>query len=219
MNTRHKQLSIVIFYLLLESSVRQRVVNVLRVEYKTLEDAERNFGLSIDTIMQGATVPEAPSKVCPVSFLSKLGNLAAEQLLDVTKECLQLLQPEQLSSVLSESLLQHAEVINMESVVMPAFSALQKNDQFGLIDKMFAHLSSSCGIKLSNFISLSVEAMISLQNAGKSNLIYKWAKCIVGEGGKPLMQLNRMPFGLIEYQMEFFTATDVMQVCMLFIDT
>ncbi len=89
---------------------------------------------------------------------------------------------------------------------MPTFSASQKKTQFGLMDQMFARLSSSCGInaKLSNFISLSIEAMTSLQNAGKSNLIYKWAKCIVGEDGKPLMQLNRMPFGLIEYQMEFF---------------
>jgi hypothetical protein len=86
------------------------------------------------------------------------------------------------------------------------------------MDQMFACLSSSCGInaKLSNFISLSIEAMISLQNAGKSNLIYKWAKCIVGKDGKPLMQLNRMPFGLIEYQMEFFTATNIMQVCIVY---
>jgi hypothetical protein len=191
----------------------------LRVKYKTLEEAEMNFGLSIDAILQGATVPETPSKVCPVSFLSKLGNLTSEQLLDVTKECLQLLQPQHLANVLSESLLQHAEVINMESVIMPTFSASQKKTQFGLMDQMFARLSSSCGInaKLSNFISLSIEAMISLQNAGKSNLIYKWAKCIVGEDGKPLMQLNRMPFELIEYQMEFFTATNIMQVCILYI--
>ena len=34
-----------------------------------------------------------------------------------------------------------------------------------------------------------------------------------GKAGKPLMPLDRMPFGLIEYQLEFFTATNIMQVC------
>lgn len=206
-----------LFYIFLESSIRQRVVNVLRVKYKTLEEAEMNFGLSIDAILQGGTAetPETPSTVCPASFLSKLRNLTARQLVDVTNECLQLLQPQHLANVLSESLLRHADVLNMESVIMPTFIALAKEAKFSLMDKMFADLSNSVGVntKLSNFISLSVEAMKALQNAGKQNLIYKWAKCIAGENGKPLMPLNRMPFGLIEYQMEFFTATNIMQVC------
>ena len=46
-----KLLYLDIFCLLLESSVRQRVVNVLRVKYKTLEEAEMNFDLSIDAIL------------------------------------------------------------------------------------------------------------------------------------------------------------------------
>ena len=63
-----------------------------------------------------------------------------------------------------------------------------------------------------NFVSMSIEAMDVLQNAGKPNLVYKWAKCIAGENGVPLMPPSRMPFGLIQYQMEFFTSTNIMQV-------
>ena len=194
---------------IVESSVRQRVVNVLRIKYKTLEEAEEKCGLSIEAILHGTTVAETPTKMCPVSFLSKLKNFTAEQFLDITKECLQFLHPQCLVDVLSKSLLQHA------GDIMPAFTACPKEAQVSFMDKMFANLASSCGInaKLSKFISLSVKAMKTLQDAGKNNLIYKWAKCIVGENGKPLIALDRMPFGLIEYQMEFFTATNVMQVC------
>ena len=59
---------------------------MLRVKYKALEEAEMKFGLSIDAILSGtSTVSETLSKVCPVSFLSKLLKLTAEQLLHVTK--------------------------------------------------------------------------------------------------------------------------------------
>ena len=97
------------------------------------------------------------------------------------------LHPQRLVDVLSKCLLQHAGDIDLESVVMPALTACPKEAQFSFMDNMFANLASSCGVnaKLSKFISLSVEAMKTLQDAGKNNLIYKWAKCIVGENGKP----------------------------------
>lgn len=82
------------------------------------------------------------------------------------------------------------------------------------MDKQFLDAAVSKGIDTNpaDFTSLSLGAMMVLKENGKPNLIHTWAKCVYGEDGKPLMPVNRMPFGLIQYQMQFFTATNVMQV-------
>jgi hypothetical protein len=177
------------------------VVNVLRKQYATIEEAEMNFGLTIDVILNGKATAKSPKETATVhngmNILSELKNLEVGQLVAVINECLSLLEPH-----------------NLESIIRPAIYSLSKEQKLVMMDKMFADLCQSAGIiaNLRSFVSLSVEAMSVLQNAGKPNLIHKWAKCIVGENGVPLMPINRMPFGLIQYQMEFFTSTNIMQV-------
>ena len=107
---------------------------------------------------------------------------------------------------------------DVEHVVLPIFSELCEDTKTLLLNKMFSNMSTSAVIrtKVSNFISLSIGAMEVLQEAKKPNLVYKWVQCMSRESGQPLMPLNRMPFGLIEYQLAFFTATNVMQVCLYF---
>ncbi len=130
-------------------------------------------------------------------LLSHLKTLTPEQLEGIVKEGLGLLQPKTVCNVLSEM-----------------FSSLTEDIKIAVFDKLFADLSSSVGVisNCARFISLSIEAMQILQKAKKHNLVYKWSQCIVGENGTPFIPINRMPFGLIEYQLEFFTATNVMQV-------
>ena len=208
------------FSLHLESSVRQRVTNVLRPKFKTVEEAEEEFGLTIDSLM-GSDIPhraETPSCALnvPSLLLSHLTKLTPNQLENLIKEGLSLLQPHALEGVLSETLakFQVSKVKDVEKLVFPMFSFLEKEIKTALLDKLFFELCKSDGILsiCSKFISLSIEAMKVLQMANKPNLVYKWSQCIVGENGVPLIPLNRMPFGLIQYQLEFFTATNVMQV-------
>jgi len=87
-------------------------------------------------------------------------------------------------------------------------------EKMEVIDKQFGQTVVAEGIDSNpaDFVSLSLGNMKVLQSAGKPNLIYKWSKCVFGEDGKPLIPLHRMPFGLIQYQIEFFTCTNVMQV-------
>ena len=176
-------------------------MNVLRVKFATIEEAEVNFGLTINSILHGTSEPAESPKVTTafhnVNILTELKNFGVGELVHVLKGTLQLLEPMQL-----------------ESMIMSAFGLLTKEEKFGTLDKLFSDLSQLVGInaKLRNFVSMSIEAMDVLQNAGKPNLVYKWAKCIAGENGVPLMPLSRMPFGLIQYQMEFFTSTNIMQV-------
>jgi hypothetical protein len=86
-------------------------------------------------------------------------------------------------------------------------------------DKQFLYLAKKRGISSnpSNFISLSLGAMSTLQDKGMSNLIYKFSYCIGTkhpDKDQPLIDLERMPFGLIEYQIEFFSCTNIQQVIM-----
>ena len=136
-------------------------------------------------------------------LLSHLKTLTPEQLEGIVKEGLGLLQPKTVCNVLSEM-----------------FSSLTEDIKIAVFDKLFADLSSSVGVisNCARFISLSIEAMQILQKAKKHNLVYKWSQCIVGENGTPFIPINRMPFGLIEYQLEFFTATNVMQVGKFFLN-
>ena len=99
------------------------------------------------------------------------------------------------------------------------YQQLPYQEKMVLLDKQFVDVAIAEGIDTNpaDFASISLGAMKVLQENGKPNLIYKWSKCVFGEDGKSLIPLHRMPFGLIQYQMEFFTSTNVMQVSMFFV--
>ena len=87
-----------------------------------------------------------------------------------------------------------------------------------LLDDMFLTAAVHRGITSNplSFASTSLNGLKLLQDSGKTNLISKWSRCIWGPEGKPKLDFGRMPFGLIEYQIEFFSCTNVMQVMFLF---
>ena len=98
----------------------------------------------------------------------------------------------------------------------------------GLDDTEFIHFANLVFLKLAlknginsnpaNFAELAVCAMKPLQENGKNNLVYKFALCIATNrpgSNDSLFPLNRMPFGMVEYQTEFFSSTNIMQVCSL----
>ena len=115
---------------------------------------------------------------------------------------LKLLTETQLSTAVREELI--------DSLLQP----LSYQRKIALLDREFVAVARSQGIDTNpaDFCTISLGAMEILQKNAKPNLIYKWSKCVFGEDGKSLMPLHRMPFGLIQYQMEFFTCTNVMQV-------
>ena len=57
--------------------------------------------------------------------------------------------------------------------------------------------------------------MKKLQVQKKNNLVYKFVFCIAKNrpgSDETLFPIDRMPFGLVEYQIEFFSLTNIMQV-------
>lgn len=66
-----------------------------------------------------------------------------------------------------------------------------------------------------DYISRSLTAMKALKDCGKENLLYKFAFCLTEKypgTERPVLDFNRMPFGLIEYQLSFFSCTNMMQI-------
>ena len=81
-----------------------------------------------------------------------------------------------------------------------------------IVDASFLELALRAGINTNpgNFASLSAKAMKLLQSLGKTNLVYRFAYVIATarpESDESLLPLNRIPFGLIEYQIDFFSST------------
>jgi hypothetical protein len=58
----------------------------------------------------------------------------------------------------------------------------------------------------SDFLDISLNAMYTLKCASKFNLLYSMSKCFFksNQDSQPRMPLNKMPFGLIDYNIRFF---------------
>ena len=72
-----------------------------------------------------------------------------------------------------------------------------------------------------HFASISIKAMQCLQMEKKPNLVYKFSEMLTlqkcGNPAEPVIQLGRMPFGLIEYVIQFFVTPHVKQVIVLYV--
>lgn len=66
-----------------------------------------------------------------------------------------------------------------------------------------------------DYIQLSIAAMNNLKHAGRSNVLYKFSKAVVtlrDDGTDTLLPVKRLPLALIEYCVNFYTATSVVKV-------
>ena len=94
---------------------------------------------------------------------------------------------------------------------------LPRNELIVCADEVFLHLANLQGETCNpvNYVSLSLEAMKNLSVISKSSLVCKFVYMLGSKrpgSDEPLIPINRMPFGLIQYQIEFFSSTNVMQV-------
>ena len=70
-----------------------------------------------------------------------------------------------------------------------------------------------------DFLGLVASGMEHLHNAGRSNTIYNLAHALGtlrSDGSDSLLPVKRMPMGLIEYTVVFFSASSVQKVCSLY---
>ena len=99
-------------------------------------------------------------------------------------------------------------------------SSIEESKLSELENLAFLGLATRNGIDTNpaDFATLAVKGMKTLKNHNKGNLIYKFAMCIAKtcpSTGQSLFPLDWMPFGLVEFQIEFFSATNTMRVGLL----
>ena len=84
-------------------------------------------------------------------------------------------------------------------------------------DSLVSSVASKTGLSwnVKGFLDTACRAMCELEAHDKPNVVYFLCRCIADkkeDGKTPILPLDRMPFGLIQYQLEFFNATHICQV-------
>ena len=95
-------------------------------------------------------------------------------------------------------------------------SSLSDDEKLAVISRLFEAQAVHCGVKFpADYLSLSITSAINLKEAGRSNMLYSLAKAagsLRDDGSDTLLPLKRLPTGLIEHCLNFFTATSLNQV-------
>ena len=181
--------------------MRARLLNHIKVKFKTLEAAEEHYKLTLSNYLEEMDHSIGSEIRTPIKVVDKVTQTVSVEESGV--------------------LVTDADVggpINLTSVI----ACLDSAELIKFANSAFLELAVKNGINSNpaNFAELSVQAMKRLQEKGKSNLMYKFAVCIASNrpgSNDSLFPLERMPFGMVEYQIEFFSATNIMQVyCLLY---
>jgi len=112
---------------------------------------------------------------------------------------------------------QKTSVEQVQTSCWQLIETLQPNEQCTVLSALFdMFVQKSTTLKhASNFIEFAVEGMNHLKECNRSNAIYLLAKSLGTlrpDGSDSLLPARRMPMGLIEYCVNFFSATTVQQV-------
>lgn len=194
----HYYMQVLVF---LDSRVRSRVNTQFRRMFATLEEAEEKYHLTLSDCLSELVLSKEYRP-------NKTTNANPQVLHKTNPELNQ--EPNQPTSTTNSNIYSVDEI-------MKATNHLNINELLTLTNDLFFKLVLFRGIRSNptNFCSLALDCMILLQNNQKTNLLYKYALAICNKSpttGEYVFPMNRMPFGLVEYQIEFFSCTNIKQV-------
>lgn len=170
------------------SQFRSRIAKEMKPQFNTVSDAMAALGLA-----QGPTEPEEP--------LPDISQLSTESRIKLALKALAGIAADKLASFVTQLVTAQQNIINMEAIADAAFF------QLAVIKGITSYPS--------DFASMSSKAMHRLQSLNKPNVLLNFAYCLGKERPgtqDPLMPINRMPFGLIQYQIEFFSRVTTCKV-------
>ncbi|XP_063431644.1 uncharacterized protein LOC134714336 [Mytilus trossulus] len=227
------------------TSCRSRIVNKLRTTYSTISEAEDAYSCDYEDIREvsydsGFLEPENITSLSPASdviekvLFKSLQRLDVQQSTELIKQFFQQ-NSEMNKNTLPNSLLQEDNLLNIyhifdnsdtitacqrNEMVLKNFVKVSSSDKLCLLDTLFKTVCAENGIKQppEKFPSLSLKSMDILQKKEKPNVLLDFAKCLGTtrpESDSPLMPVDRMPFGLIQYQLQFFSNSNTKKVFIL----
>ena len=210
------------------AAVRQHILMDVKKKYKTIEEAEDALDLTLESYLEESeadmrATPSPQALNVSQSLLDKLTFMTPSQLKALVKESCQLLSklPTSESNALEEvlNIFMQLEWVrtHVSQSILSWFEISRVVESVTMLNKCFDIVAKRMDIQTNvlNFPSLSLESMKKLQSIGKSNTVYNLSKVISEQrpdGSGTLMPLQRMPFGMVHYIIDFFASTNVMQV-------
>lgn len=186
----------------------------MKGNYKSVDEAEDEYGLSVDSYLGEPNVfmEEETELQSSSDILNAIDHLGQSQLVDMILKAFSRVIDK--NNLLLTMITQISFREHLKDLIVALHPHLHEQDQRMLLNKWFLQQATEVGIDTNPayFATLSLEAMLMLQRNGKPNLVNKWCSCLYNDEGKPSLDLNRMPFGMLQYIIEFFTCTHVAQV-------
>jgi len=189
---------------------------VLKGKYKTVDEAEDDLGITVESYQLGLdaankTVDHQPAHV-PSHLLSSIEHLGESQLKLIISKAFEKIADQK--NLLIELATKSPVVKLLGSVTEEFYQHLPDVKKDILLNSFFLQRANDHGIDSNpgDFATVSLRAILKLQQNAKPNLVYKWSRCLYNEEGKSSLDFERMPFGLIQYCMEFFSCTHVSQI-------
>ena len=176
-----------------------------------IDSAEAALGITVESYIDGSPCQSTATdhidqdlNLSP-SLTGKLSCLSKSQLKDLIIESLRLL------GCNVDVIVQLIKILLLEQPDL---------DVLAITDQLYALVAEKMGLTSTvlGFVRLSLEAMRRLELNDKVNLVIKFCQGFANERpdkSGPLIPLHRMPFGLLQYCIEFFTCTNVMQVTLV----
>ena len=199
------------------SSIRQQVLGELKRKFKTVLEAEDALGITVETYLEES--PQRPADLSDESqqlsvspaLLGKMKSLAVSQISYLIVEGL---------ASLGRGKRGDSFVTAVIDVLVAVFEQQECEDVIAILDKLYIWTAGKTGVTSNprTFVQLSLDAMKRLEDNGKVNLVFKFCQGLAlnrPDKSGPLIPIHRMPFGLMQYCIEFFTCSNVMQVTFL----
>ena len=191
----------------------------MKGHYKSVDEAEDEYGLSVDSYLGEPNVftEEETELQSSSGVLNAIDHLGRSQLVDMILKAFSRVIDK--NNLLLTMITQISFREHLKDLIVALHPHLHEQDQRMLLNKWFLQQATEVGIDSNpaDFATLSLEAMLMLQRNGKPNLVYKWCSCLYNDEGKLSLDLNRMPLGMLQYIIEFFSCTHVAQVCIIIV--
>ena len=206
----------------------------MRTRYQTIQNAELKLGLDVDHYMgvaddskRGDRETQQKINITPENW-NALSYLTQSQKVKAIEKIFPTLDTNGKMTCCKDIFFKESD--DIKDLVMSLIIMIVKNNDLDdnssnlnnitikFLDELYMHSAISAGITSNprNFGSNSIKAMVRLQSEKKPNLVYKFSEMLTSQKflnvAEPVIKLDRMPFGLLDYTIQFFTCPHVKQV-------
>ena len=208
----------------------------MRKKYKTIDEAQDTFGLTVDSYLGSecnkenapAVEPrwqksQVPLDEIPEKVMSLVAKLSGNQLSKLVLHIIEHLSNPNLQCTLRRVLpkvLPSLCVSDVLELLTSLFEIASLDVLLTVADSLVCRAASKSGLSwnVKGFLNTACRAMCELEAHGKPSVVYFLCRCLADEkedGKTHLLSMDRMPFGLIQYHLEFFNAKQDFQVHLL----